>query len=598
MNVKTSIYGFLLLMASLISTTAGAQSFEVSVNRDQVPSNSSVQVTYTIKNADKVKNFRAPDFSPFRSRGPSSSTSMQIVNGSVSKSESYTYVLIPTKKGSFTIPPAIATINGQKKTTESITIEVTDAIDQGKQQETQGGSGPNEGAIDEAKIAENLFVRVIPDKSTIYKGQQVNLTYKLYSRVSLRNIQMTKQPQYNNFLSREIELSNQAKQQKIEVFDGKEFRTQTFNKVALFPTQAGKIEVPPIEFDAEILYREQDPFFRSSFFTRTRSVPYSFKSNRITLDIEDLPGTPPQGYTGGVGQFNYEVNYDRTETKAGDPITLKIRISGNGNINLVNMETPDFPASFDVFDPKVKENVSNASSVVNGSKTYEYLLIPRGGGSFEMPDLNFSHFNPETGEFIAKNFEGPVIEVSGQAIDGASGAGAVAGGGQEIDVLNEDIRFIQEGKVDNQSTASPFGSWWYWLLSGLPLLSLFVLPAALSSYRLKQREKAARGGFAAQHALKRLQALKSGKEEAGDKLAGLQQILWNYVSEKLQAPIAQLTKEKAVDLMEGEKMNQEGILSWKGLLDETEAMAYAPYGQKEIGDLAERAEACIKTLES
>ena len=598
MKAQISIYGFLVLLAFYTGTKASAQSFAVSANRDQVPSNSSVQVSYSIKNADKVKNFQAPDFSPFRSRGPSSSTSMQIVNGSVSKSKTYSYVLIPTRKGTFTIPPASAVINGKKKTTESITIEVTDAIDQGSKQDAQRRGNQNQEAIDETKLAENLFVRVIPDKRTIYKGQQVNLTYKLYSRVSLRNIQMTKQAQYNNFLSRKIELSDQAKQQKIEVYDGKEFRTQTFNKVALFPTQAGKIEVPPIEFDAEILYREQDPFFRNSFFTRTRSVPYSFKSNRITLDIQELPGSAPQGYTGGVGQFSYDVNYDRTETRAGDPITLKIRISGNGNINLVNMETPDFPASFDVFDPKVKENVSNASSVVNGSKTYEYLLIPRGGGSFEMPDLAFSHFDPETGEYVAKNFEGPVIEVSGAGIDGASGAGAVAGGGQEIDVLNEDIRFIQEGSLNPQSSSSPFGSWWFWLLSGIPVLSLFVLPAVLSSYRLRQREKAASGGFAAQHARKRLQELQSGSGEASNKLAGLQQILWNYVSEKLQTPIAQLTKDKAVDLMEQAEMNQEGILSWKGLLDETEAMAYAPYGQKEVGDLAERAEACIKTLES
>jgi len=598
MKAQISIYGFLFLLAFSIGTIASAQSFEVSANRDQVPSNSSVQVTYTIKDADMVKTFRAPDFSPFRSRGPSTSTSMQIVNGSVSKSESYTYVLVPTKKGTFTIPPASAVINGKKKTTEPITIEVTDAIKQGGQQGAQGGGNQNDGAIDEAKLAENLFVRVIPDKRTIYKGQQVNLTYKLYSRVSLRNIQMTKQPQYNNFLSREIELSNQAKQQKIEVYDGKEFRTQTFNKVALFPTQSGEIEVPPIEFDAEIIYREQDPFFRSSFFTRTRSIPYSFKSNRITLDIKDLPGAAPQGYTGGVGKFNYEVNYDRTETQAGDPITLKIRISGNGNISLVNMDTPDFPASFDVFDPKVKERVSNASSVVNGSKTYEYLLIPRGGGSFQMPNLAFSHFDPETGEFVSKNFEGPIIEVSGEAIDGASGTGAVAGGGQEIDVLNEDIRFIQEGSLNPQSSDSPFGNWWFWLLSGLPVLSLFVLPTLLSSYRLRQREKAASGGFAAQNAFKRLQELKSDKAKASDKLAGLQQILWNYVSEKLQTPIAQLTKEKAVELMEGAKMNQEGILSWKGIVDEAEAMAYAPYGQKEVGNLTERAETCIKTLES
>jgi hypothetical protein len=576
-----------------------AQELKVSSNRDQVPSNSSIQITYTIENADKVKNFRPPNFSPFKSRGPSTSTSMQIINGNVSKSESYTYTLIPTKKGSFKIEPATAEINGKQKQSPPINIEVVDAIDQSAQGNTRNQQNQASDAIDEKQLAENLFVRVIPSKSSVYKGEQVNLTYKLYSRVSLRNIQMTKQPKYNNFLQKDIELGDDAKQQKIEVYNGKEFRTQTFNKVALFPTQAGKIEVPPIAFDAEILYRSQDPFFRSSFFTRTRAIPYSFKSNPIIIDVKSLPNSKPKGYIGGVGKFEYEVHYDKNETAANDPITLSIRISGQGNINLVNMEKPDFPSSFDVFDPKVKENVSTRANKVNGSKTYEYLIIPRGGGDFKMPDLVFSHFDPETGAYVSKNFEGPYISVSGETFDGEASPGVLGlEGKRSIDVLNEDIRYIQEGQISQNSYGAVFSQWWFWTLTIVPLISLAILPGLLSQYRNKMRAQQEMGAFASKNAIQKLRELEKSDADHEQKLGQVQQILWQFVAEKTRIPLAQLSKEKAVEQLKQAELNVQASEEWKDIIQKAEGMAYAPYGFKEIGDMIQRSVNCIQKMEA
>ncbi len=561
--------GMLLLLLWAIVNPALAQVvFEAKVDRKQVPINEQVKVSFTIKNGSSVKGFSPPDFNPFRSRGPSTSSSMQIINGNVSKSESFSYFLTPTKKGKFTIAPATVMNDGKKITSNSIQIEVVDASER---KNKQGNSNENSNINDE-EIAKNLYVRVIPNKRKAVKGEEIILTYKLFSRVRTSNINYTKTPQYNGFLHHEIELSQDAQRPKNEVVDGEQFQTQTFRKVALFPTQAGTLKIPAIEFSADVLFQERDPFFRNSFFTRTKRYPFEFKSNSISVEVEELPSSP-QGFTGGVGQLNYSVNYDKTETAANDPITLKINMNGTGNIGMLNIPDINFPASFELYDPKIKENIRKSGTHISGSKTYEYLIVPRGGGEFQIPDISLSHFDPEAGSYVTKNFEGPLIKVNGEVLEESAPGNVGSAEAGEIDVLNKDIRYIKAGSVKEQSRSSIINAPWFWMLSSLPLVALFGLPYLVAGFRIRKRTMASKGELAEKNALKKIKAIDPNKDRIEN---DLQNILWGYISEKTKIPIASLNKEKAKEALYQKLSNTEHVEGILRLIEQCELLAYSP----------------------
>lgn len=554
-----------------IAPLSGQVVFEATTNTKQVPLNGQFKVSFTIKNGTNVKGFTPPDFNPFKSNGPSTSSSMQIMNGSVSKSESYTYILRPTQKGTFKIPPATVSNDGKRIRSNSIKIEVVDAV----KQKTSSPNGDGTQGVDEDELRKNLYVRVIPNKRKAYKGEEIILTYKLFSRVRTSNINYTKTPQYNGFLHHEIELSEQAQRPKNEVIDGVQFQTQTFKKVAVFATQSGNLQLPAIEFSADVLFQERDPFFRSSFFTRTKRYPFEFKSNTLLLDIQDLPPAQ-QGFTGGVGKFNYNVQYDKTNTAANEPITLKISASGQGNISMIDIPDIEFPASFESYDPKIKEKIRKSGSHISGSKTYEYLLVPRGGGEFKMPDLNLSYFDTEKGAYQAQQFEGPTIRVTGEMFDDSSinqNSGSVSkNDAQQIDVLNNDIRFIQGGSIAQQPQSTMINSVWFWVLSALPILLLFGLPYFISGMRVRRKKQISSGEMAEKNALKKLKSL----DASADKIENeIQSILWSYISEKTKVPIAQLNKQRAKEILTPEiSEDQAGKLVQ--FIDRCEQLAYTP----------------------
>lgn len=563
--------------------------FKVKVNRDRVPLNRTLQITYTVKNGEKVSGFNAPNFNPFKSRGPSTSTQMQIINGSMSKSESYSYTLSPTKIGSFTIPPASIQVNGKTLKTESVTIQVVNKI----AQDDPDASNRN-GGISDAEIAENIFVRVIPNKSEVYKGEQLTLTYKLYTRLNTRNINYANTPQYNGFLQNELEISGSENQVKVDVYNGKEYRTQVFKKVALFPTQAGTLDIPPISFKADVLLREQDSFFgRNSFFTRTRAYPFEFNSNGLKIKSKELP-PPPRGYTGGVGDLKYQVKYDKTQVKTDDAITLKIDISGVGNISLINVPELVFPSSFEVYDPEIKERVNKKGNRISGSKSYKYLIIPRGGGEFQMPDIFLSHFDSDKGKYISKPFPGPVIKVEGESIEGGSGL-VLPGTASKISALNEDIRYLKTGNIDQYRKSSIINSPIYWVISLFTIASLFFIPFIVRKFRNQRALKSASGAYAAQKSLKSLSELRKNTDLEKPQVL---QVIWNYISEKTQTPLANLNKDRARLLLQEVSRNTPDVEGLMQTMDRCEEAAYMPSTAMNWDDIIDSAIENIKAIDS
>lgn len=574
-------------------TPARAQEFRATADRSEVSLSGVVRVTYTFENVD-VDDFNPPDFSPFEAYGPSQSRNMSWINGKMTQSVSYTYTLKPTREGAFEIPAAVARLDGKVQKSNPISIKVTASADAGT-----GGNDNRTGGRDDinTQIGDNLFVRAIPGKTRVYQGEQLTLTYKLYYAVSLDDLSIKKMPVFEGFLSQDIELTESEKRPVIETYNGRQYNTQILHRSALFPNQAGQYTIDPMELQAAVLLRMNDPGF---FFPRTERRRFDFKSPAVNIQVDPLPAAgKPASFNGAVGDYRFSVEYDRTETQVDEPITLKINVSGQGNIKLVNAAAPEFPQSFEVYDPKVQESVSRKSAAVTGSKTWEYLLIPRGGGSFQFPDMEFSWFNPATGTYETSRHEGPLVEVTGEALS-PSDYPAGGFGKEDVDLLGEDIRYIKT-EAGKGCGAQPhlIGRPVFRLLAWLPVFLAMFLPFAFRARRkmlgdadaLRRRQ----AGKTARNRLRHARKL----QNAGDDKAfygELARALREYLAGKLSVPPADLDREtiRKRTAVSGDAALGDDIVA---LLDQCEMAVYAPGATAGKEALLNQTEAIIDRLE-
>jgi len=436
MKMNYSAKYLLIIILLLLPAVVSAQSFVASVDKNPVGVNERFQVTFTFSGEDinGVKNFKAPDFKNFNVlSGPNLSTSMQIINGAVSGSKSFSFYVNATSVGKFKIGQASVEYSGRTLTTEPLTIEVQ----QGTPQQKSSGTNPD------AEIGDNLFIRAFADKQTLYRGEQVTVTYKLYTRLSIASqMSVSKLPQYQGFWAEEL-TSGQNIMFNTEVLNGKQYRVGVLKKVALFPSQNGELEVTPFEINVPVQVKKQrrgtgnvfDDFFNDPFFNSSEMVEYKTKSNTIKLKVIPLPGEDvPDSFNGMVGNFSISSSIDKKTTKTDEPVSLKIEIKGTGNIKLVNVPLLELPASFETYEPKIDEEI-NRSGVVSGIKKIEYLLVPRSSGSFEIKPLEFSFFNPAKKEYVTLKSESYTIVVE----QGSRTSGNFTSK-EDVKMLGDDIR--------------------------------------------------------------------------------------------------------------------------------------------------------------
>ncbi|MDP3683915.1 MAG: BatD family protein, partial [Ignavibacteria bacterium] len=349
--------------------------------------------------------------------------------------------LQPRAIGKFTIGNAAITIKGQTLKSAPLTIEVVKGSNN-----QQAKKESNKQEVSTKEIGENVFIRAIVDKSSVYQGEQVTVTYKLYTRLNIQSPQISKLPSYQGFWSEEIETSNQISFSR-ENYDGKLFNVATLKKAALFPTQTGELSVTPFELKIPVLIQRKqksnspfDDFFSDPFFGRTESVEYTAKSNTVKVNVLPLPQTSLSSFNGAVGNYTLQTSIDKKNVKQNEPITLKVMLSGEGNINLLDLPQFQIPNGFEKYDPKISTDVSR-SGVINGKKNFELLVIPRVSGSFEIPGLQFSFFNPKKKSYVTVSATAyPIIVEQGSAEYSGGGNGLSK---EEIKLLGQDIRFIK-----------------------------------------------------------------------------------------------------------------------------------------------------------
>lgn len=563
------------------------------------------QITYTA-NA-KVADFRAPAITNFDIlAGPfkSESYSTQIINGNMTSSVNitFTYTLQPQKTGTFTIPSASVTVDGNRYTSNGLSIKVLPADEQ------TGSSGSSSGSSSAASSdisAHNLFIRPILSKSTVYEQEAVKLTYKLYTTYDVVQYTAKSVPDFKGFLTQEAERTGNT-QLDYENYNGKNYLTAILYEMILYPQSNGELTIDKAEFEAiiRVQSRQQvrsifDEFFESySNVARTISVP------GVKVNVKPLPAGRPSDFSGVSGQLSLTSSISSEQLKVNEAVTLKLSISGSGNLKLIKNPEIDFPQAFEVYDPKVTNSFKVSGSGLSGTKSVEIMFIPRHAGTFEIPSYKLSYFDLSEGRY--KTLSSPAYTIQVLKSDGSVEESVVVGNytrKEDVKQLGSDIRYIATGEIKLQKEShyliDAFASWLMYVLPALFTLILFVV------FRKQVKENAnvslMKNKRANRIARKRLKValglLKAGNTDRF--YEELMKGIWTYLSDKLSIPVAELTREKVIAVLQEKNVEAGLATSCIEVLNECEFARYAPNaGQQQRDQLYAEAARVISDLEN
>lgn len=581
------VVGFILLFFSCL--IAKSQNVEFTASAPSVVEvGEQFRLSYSLN--QKGSDLKVPTLEGFDLlMGPSmsSSSSFSSINGKVSQSVSYiyTYVLEGTKEGTFQIPAATVIVNGKEYRSNALSIQVVKGSGGNSgtsgQRERQTAQPDATAAINE----ENLFVKVDVSRRNLYIGEGLVATIKVYSKVDLVRFGRSKFPSFDGFLAEEIPTPQQIELVR-ETYDGKIYNVGTIRKLLLFPQHTGEITIEP--FELECIVRQQLTNSRSffdDFFGNYRDVRAMRMSKPVKIHVRELPlEGRPLGFSGAVGNIAVRTSVSTDSLKANDALTYKVVFSGTGNLKLLEAPKVNFPPDFESYEPKVTKDIKVGENGMNGSVTYEYLLIPRYAGDYKIPALTFSYFDPHTHSYrTATGREYRIHVQKGTESSQESGAMAVQSFKKEdVRQLGKDIRYIRTGNLHLRPAGSNFfGTTAYWLAFIVPFV-LFVIGAILNRRRIKANADLARvkNKAANKMARKRMKAAAVAMKAHDSELFydEVLKAMWGYVSYKLNIDKAELNRDNISELLLQKNVSEELIREFIGMLDTCEFARYAPAG--------------------
>jgi len=571
------------ILVLLIPLFAIAQTFTATVDETTVGDNQQFQISFTLsgQNLKGVRNLKPPSFSDFMAlSGPSQSTNIQFINGVQSASYSYSYILQAKRIGVFTIGKASIEFNGKLYETEPIKITVVKGSSLPKQKK-------KDGEISNEEIAKNLFIRAIVNKRKVFLGEQVTVVYKLYTRLNIAaQMSINKLPQYQGFWTEELESSNNITF-STEMIDGKQFRVGTLKRAALFPTQTGKLEITPFELTVPIQLRRNrnrnnffDDFFNDPFGA-SQTVKYNATSNKVTINVLPLPATgKPESFNGAVGDFTLNAGIDKTTAKTNESMTLKVSISGKGNLELLKLPKLDLPAGFEKYEPKTSENI-NRKNVISGKKTAEYLMIPRVVGKREIPPVEFSYFNPEKKKYFTLRSKSFALNIT----QGEKLIETEFTSKEDILKLGSDIRFIKTSNDDiYKKEESILFTTFFWAGGIVPVILLLVLVG------WKRKNDKLAGNLSLLHYQRARKVAKSRLKKAKKLMqennhtefyTEISLALFGYLEDKFHIPKAEFTIEKAADELRNAGVEETLIETVKKTAEDCEFVRFSPGAEKD-----------------
>lgn len=531
--------------------------------------------------------------------GPSTSSqsSFQIINGHTTSTSSitYTYILCAGKNGTFDIPAAQISVDGKKIASNTLRIHVTGTSNGGNNQQSNRGGNNQMRDADSQISGSDLFIKVSANKKHVYEQEPILLTYKVYTLVNLTQLD-GKMPDLNGLYTQEIELPQQ-KSFKVENINGRSYKTVTIRQYVMFPQKTGKLEIPSITFNGIVLQhnRNVDPF--EAFFNGGSGyieVKKKIKAPELVLDVSPLP-TRPTDFSGGVGRFNISAQLNKDKLKANEPITLRVIVSGVGNLKLIKAPVVNYPKDFDRYDAKVTDKTRLTSNGIEGSMVYDFLAIPRHQGKYEIPAVEFTYFDTGTNSY-------KTVKTQSFTLDVAKGENSESTGiyteQEDLKLLNKDIRYIKTGDVTVHDMYDFFfGSRAYWISLAvlfLIFISLFVI------FRQRAIDNAnvgkMRGKKANKMAAKRLRKAKK-LMDAGNQNEFYDEVLralWGYMCDKLDMPVERISRDNISQCLSERNVTEETINRFIEALDECEFERYAPGDAK--GNMNKTFEAAMTAI--
>lgn len=553
--------------------------FTATADRTEIATGDPLKLTVSLVNAPMGSAVGNPSFGGLVVvQGPFDSNSFSNINGRMSSSVSRTWYLTATQPGDYTIGPATARVGGGTIQTTPIQVHVT------KGQTT----GPNSAQLEQAQKSDpNLFCTISLSKSRAYVGEQLIATYTLYSRYN--NLQPGEYdlPKLDGFWAEEIDLGETSWEKLPQTVSGIRYNVAILKKQVLIPQHGGRLRIEPMTLN----YRVNPSFFSSG-------TPVRIKSNAAEVTVMDLPAGKPANYIGAVGDLKMDVNVASTTVKANEAIDLTVRFSGRANLRLIDAPKLAFPSDFESYDPKMTDKITVNGGGMSGSREFQYLVIPRHEGDYDIGAIAFSYFDPASGRYEQLRSAPLTFHVE----KGDPNAAATLSRPSRTDVqeLGKDIRYIRTGDLDLAPVGHHlFGSWPYALGLAAPPAAFLVL----LGWRRRRAERLAdiqgqRRRGADKVARQRLKAAEEAlaKNDRAAFYDALGKALEGYFADKFGLGVAEVNATTITARL-GHLENGELARTYNALLSDAEMARFAPFENKPRQDSYEEAASLIRRIE-
>jgi hypothetical protein len=575
----------LLLIAflSVISLNANGQ-YSLGVEAPKVVAiDETFSLVYTA--TGKVENFTPPSIDNFSVlAGPSTSTmnSTTYINGKRTHTYqmSYTYILQSNGvEGKYTIPSASVKIDGKEYVSKSVAIEVVKTQNTSTSKSSSSSSGQNNQS---STISNDDILLILSlSKSNVVKGEPVIATLKLYTKVNIAGFEDVKFPVFDGFWSQEMETPTNLSMER-ENYNGEIYSSALIRKYMLIPQQVGTLKIDPAELVCQVQVRSQgsssrsifDDFFDSGYQTIRKRILTSEKRVKVSA----LPAGAPSSFLGGVGDFKMDVSLSKENLTAHEAASLIVKISGNGNLNMIEAPSVIFPPDFELYDVKKSENITSGSGGTSGVKTFEFPFIPRSSGEFEIPSLEFSYYDINKSKYSTIKSLPIKIDIA-RGDDSHSNAVVSTQNKQSVKSLNQDIRFIATSSSLRLNSKFFVATPLFYIIV-LLILIICVLSFILINKFLKKRGDVAR--------VKNRKALKVAKMRLRSAETLLKQQLYSafyeevhkaiigYMADKFTLSLSEINRDNMKESLLNHNHPEEVVNNLFTLLDACEYARYAP----------------------
>ena len=512
-------------------------------------------VTFVVNG--NAHDFKGPSFKGFSTlSGPNRgfSQSSTIVNGqfSTSTQTTFSYRLLADVEGSFTIGPASCSVDGKKLSSNNISVKV-EKLSQAQQQQRQQQQQQRRQAYDPwaqqpqpaSKIdANTLFARAVVSKSNPYQGEQVIVTYKIYTQVPLSQAGVDKLPGNKGFWAEDLSAGKQIKQYE-ETVNGKRYQVAEIRKGALFAQETGHLTIEPLDLNVLAMVQRQRrrtgtllDLFDDPFFNSAQAVEYPLHTKAVSVNVKPLPAGP-DNFSGAVGSFSVKGGLNLNKVKSNEAVSYRLTVSGRGNLMLITPPSPEFPASFEVYDPQIEDNITRGDNGISGNRTYEWVLIPRSQGNFTIPAYKFVFFDPSSAKYIT-------LSIPAQTLNVAKGKASASSSKDDVTLLNRDINYIHPvtslNPIDEEQK---LGVLFFAALLLIPLLTVAII---LYGKKHQADQQDVVGTLKRQATRKARRRLKKAAAflSSGDTNPFYEEIykaIWGCLSDKYSIPLSQLNRD-------------------------------------------------------